>query len=71
MFGAAKLNINHGNGSDYTSQQGCDSWRETEGPRRHPTTLVIVPVVGGLGADVSWLFLVTDLSTAQKICFIP
>lgn len=60
MFRAVKLNINHGNGFDYTSQQGCDSWRETEGPRRHPTTLVIVHVVCRLGADMSWLFLVPD-----------
>lgn len=39
LFGAVKLNINRGNGSHYTSQQGYDSWREI-GPGCHPTALV-------------------------------
>lgn len=43
MFGAVKLNINHGNGSDYTPQQACDSWRDT-GPGHHPSVLTTVHV---------------------------
>lgn len=64
MCEAVELNINHGNGSDCASWQGCDSWRETERPRRHAAALVTV--VSRLGAGVPWLFLVADLRAAEK-----